>query len=186
LTESLAHYVGNCVWPWQDPYGTLDSAGHTRPNSWVSIASQAGYHWEFLTGGGWDYIWPWKWVATTYNYKDANGQPLHVYDEDRLHLWAFGYFLANYLDFQTGFTGVYGSAGYSPLGSGGWGGSWNAACVLLLMGDYGYTAQNALKFVYSPAGKSYSADMYTMSSTLSDNTLSSKYYWYWWVLAYYS
>jgi hypothetical protein len=89
------------------------------------------------------------------------------------------------MDFQTNFTGVFGSSGYSPLGGYGWGGSWNVAGVLLLMGpEYGYSVQNALSFVYSPSGRSYTADLYSMSSAQYDNSLNCRYYWYWWVLAY--
>ncbi len=172
LTEAIAHYVGNSVWPRQNPYSAA-------PTNWADIGANTSYYWQW-NSAGWANIGTWSNIATTYNYTNAFGW------DDRLHLWAFGYFLANYYDLSTGYTGLAGSGGYSPLSPYGWGGSWNIAVTLWLMGTYGYSAQSAIAVVYSPSGRSYTSDLYTMSSTLGDNTFNSKYYWYWWVLAYYS
>jgi len=172
LTESIAHYVGNCLWPVQDPDET-----YYWPSTWQDIASKAYTYWGWSSTSGWTSIGSWSDIATTYNFG---------YDysyADRLHFWAFGYFLANYYDMWSGYTGYWGSNGYSPLNSSGYGGSWNYAQVLWLIRT-GYTPQNALAYVYSPSGYSYSSNMYTMGATT--RSLNSAYYWYWWYLAYYS
>jgi hypothetical protein len=176
LTESLAHYVGNCVWPAQNPYITWP----TTPATWSEIGEAIRSYWSW-NAAGWGTMPNWSGIATTYNYGGSYGE------RDRLHFCAFGYFLANYYDFSgTGYTGPMGSYGYySPLSSGGFGGSWNVGYLLWQMGTYGYSAVDALANVYSPPGSWYTPDLDTMPHAFGSD-LNSRYYWYWWLLAYYS
>jgi hypothetical protein len=172
LTESLAFYVGNCVWPAQNP-------SSTDPTNWYQIDQiiRRPDYWLYSdtppTGPRFQNIPNFFTLASKYNYGGGYSQV------DLLHFYAFGYFLANYYDYSNGYTGPMGSYGYySPLSSGGFGGSWNVGYLLWQMGAYGYSVPDALANVYSPSGHWYTPYMNSMPHSWGED-LNSRYYWYW-------
>jgi hypothetical protein len=173
LAESLAWYVGRCVWPAQE------YPGSTVPHNWYDIDQKirSPSFWSYSgtapLGPRFQNMPTFQTIATAYNYGGAYSQV------DWLHFYAFGYFLANYYDYSNGYTGPMGSYGYySPLSSGGFGGSWNVGYLLWQMGAYGYAADQALANVYSPSGHWYTPYMNSMPHSWGED-LNSRYYWYW-------
>lgn len=172
ITESVAHYVGNVVWPYQ--YPTTSAYYGFVQTSWQGIARDAGTEWGYSSSSGFSYMGNWSTIASAYNFGGSYTRGA------RDHFWALGFFMGNYYDYKTGYTGAFNSSGYlSPLSAYGYGGSWNIGVTLYYM-KY-YTAESAMAAVYG-----YTPVLSSMSTNFFDTTLNSKYYYYWWGMRYYA
>ena len=178
LTESLSHYVGNMVWPWQYPASYSGTGKYFTETNWVYLGKEVNTQWGWKSSG-WDAAKMGTWYDTAYNYK--NGVSTLA---SRDHLWAFGFFLSNFIDYNnTSNKGLMGSYGTSTFSAYGYGGTWNVGLTLYLMksSGYNYTFQNSIKAVYG-----YTPNQSNMVTTLNNSELNSKYYWYWWYLTQYA
>jgi hypothetical protein len=172
LIDSIAYYVDFFVWPAKDP-GLIDVHDWYQIDQQIRKVENWSYSGTLPLGPRFENMPTFQTIATTYNYGGT------TYWRDQLHFLAFGYFLANYYDYSTGYKGPMGSYGYySPMAQYGTGGSWNVGYLLWQMGAYGYSVPDALANVYSPSGHWYTPYMNSMPHAWGED-LNSRYYWYW-------
>ena len=204
LTESVAFYCGAFVWPYM-PESWNNFAKNTLSNDW---GFKDGANSAKLGDQGWnqDSIQYWNKVAMDYNFNDAHSGFPPAQEMD--HLYGFGFFLCNFADYSKKLgvnNGQAGSAGYSIFAPYGYGGSYNLAIVLnelrkgaeyadAIKAVYGYNPElNGGWWVNQNGPDENDNFWYTegflrtqMSFAIGDDTLDSKYYWYWYEQAKYA
>jgi hypothetical protein len=172
MTESLAHYVGNVLWPSQCQFSGSEHGGYNNwpMTSWDVIGKATKTDWGWSSGGfNSGKMGTWYDIASTYNFGGTYN------NAERDHFWATGFYLCNYWNPDTGYTGLFHSAGWSTWSQYGMGGSHNVAAVLYLVKSSGtnWTFVDALQYVYGKAVGSLS----DMSG--HHGNLNGIYYWYW-------